>query len=98
MPRALLASVLRIAIAGVLLVVLGAITARGYQFFRELQAAEGERDSVRAEAQKLEKENVYLREDLEYYANPDNLEKKARELLNVKSPGQQTIIVIPNNR
>ena len=72
----------------------------GVQIFLTLReskvlAAKNADLSKRLEALTIEKNNIS--QDLEYYANPANLEKLLREKFNYKLPGEKMIIVIPNS-
>lgn len=55
---------------------------------RELAELRREQDAVRAE-------NDSVRADIDYYADPRNLVKAARDLLNVKRPGERLYIPVP---
>lgn len=43
----------------------------------------------------LQKENNMLKAEIEYFSNPDNLEKEFRARFNYKKPGEEMIIVVP---
>jgi cell division protein FtsB len=42
----------------------------------------------------LEAENIRFQEDIDFYSQPENLEKEARARLNLKKPGE-TLVIIP---
>ncbi len=71
---------------------------QGYQFSQKLSDEQDVLAEINSSSETVEDENRGLLSDITYYANPDNLEKKARELLNVKRRGQHTIIVVPRDQ
>lgn len=74
------------------------VSALGWQLYqlygqsRELSAALGE---IRGKAEEFQEENSRFNADLEYFANPENLEKELRSRFNYKKPGEKLIILVP---
>lgn len=52
-------------------------------------------DELQAQVLDLERENKEIEKDVEYYADPYNLEKELRARFNYKSPGEELLIVVP---
>jgi cell division protein FtsB len=57
-----------------------------------------ENETVEQKLQAVQKENVEIQNDWNYYQSPDNLEKNLREKFNYKKPGETMIIVVPPNQ
>ncbi|MDD5430780.1 MAG: septum formation initiator family protein [Candidatus Pacebacteria bacterium] len=51
--------------------------------------------SLTKEIEDISKENALLQADLEYFSNPENLEKELKSESNLKNPGEKLIIVLP---
>lgn len=45
----------------------------------------------------LKEEGASLEKELDYYANPLNIEKELRARFNYKLPGERTIILVPSS-
>jgi hypothetical protein len=48
-----------------------------------------------SEAQALARENERIEDDLDYYANTENLMKEFRSLFNYRKPGEELHIIVP---
>ena len=44
----------------------------------------------------FKKESAWLKADLEYFSEPENIEKELRARFNLKKPGEKLIIVVPS--
>ena len=53
-------------------------------------------DKLSLETTSLETENQEIESDIEYFSNPDNLEKELKSKTSYKKPGEKTIIIIPS--
>ena len=70
----------------------------GYQSYilqRERHDYSEEFKEARAQQQDLQADNERLREQIEYFSDPHNLEKELRERFNYKLPYEKLIIVVP---
>ncbi len=50
---------------------------------------------AKAKLEQVKGEQAKLQNELEYLANPRNLEKELRARFNLKKPGEKTIIIVP---
>lgn len=83
-------------IAGILFCVVSAVLFwQIFQLYLENRQTEGKLSSLESKTGILNAENQNLQADLEYLANPQNLEKEIRERYNYKRPGEKVIIVVP---
>lgn len=70
----------------------------GYQFYvlyaynRELNGVFG---VLNKKLESFKKESEWLKADLEYFSEPENIEKELRARFNLKKPGEKLIIVVP---
>ena len=72
----------------------------GYQLFNlYLQHYDLEKSAEKLNAQitSLNNENGNLNSDIEYFSNPENLEKELKSQSNYRKAGEQMIIVIPSS-
>ncbi|HZX00941.1 MAG TPA: hypothetical protein VFE87_00890 [Candidatus Paceibacterota bacterium] len=70
----------------------------GYQIYKiSLEAADASSKlaELRSEKNAMELDNSNLKSQIEYFADPRNLEKELRARFNVRLPGEKLIIVIP---
>lgn len=58
-------------------------------------ALEHQLNGLKSQVASLEAENARFQEDIDFYSQPENLEKEARARLNLKKPGE-TLVIIPN--
>ena len=52
---------------------------------------------IKASVESIEKENIELEKDMEYFSDPHNLEKEARARFNYRAPNEKMIIVAPKD-
>jgi|SRR3989344_2315175 len=57
-------------------------------------ALEQQLSGLQSQVASLEAENIRFQEDIDFYSQPENLEKEARARLNLKKPGE-TLVIIP---
>ena len=70
----------------------------GYQVYKiSLEAADANSKltELKLERNAMELDNNNLKSQIEYFADPRNLEKELRARFNVKLPGEKLIIVVP---
>ncbi len=77
------------------LLLMGVIGIQLYRLTAQRSALQRELETLRGEVAAFEGENERIRSDLTYYADPRNLVKAARDLLNVKRPGERLYIPVP---
>ncbi len=76
----------------ILLVVVGA---QVYMYWGRERLAASELETLRAELAKARLEEEKLKADLEYYQNPDNLEKELRARFNYRGKDEKLIVIVP---
>ncbi|MDP1689109.1 MAG: septum formation initiator family protein [bacterium] len=86
---------MRLAIIIVLTLIIGLISYQHIRFFYEWRDVEAEHATLQNQLQTIKKENENIAEDLNYFQNPENLEKEVRAQLNYKKQGEKVIIVVP---
>lgn len=67
--------------------------------FRETRAkkqVQTEIEKLKAEAEKINKENILSQEKLEYLESKDYQEKEAKNKLNLQSPDEKVVIITPS--
>ena len=70
----------------------------GYQVYKiSLEAADANSklSGLKSEKDAVELDNNNLKSQIEYFADPRNLEKELRARFNVRLPGEKLIIVVP---
>ncbi len=66
-----------------------------FNLFIQHADLENSSEKLNAEISSLKTENRDLTSDIDYYSNPQNLEKELKSQSNYKEPGEKVIIVIP---
>jgi cell division protein FtsB len=66
-----------------------------YLFWTEKGKISGEFEEVKSKLNETKVDQARLQAELDYLANPANLEKEIRARFNLKKPGEKTIIIIP---
>ncbi|MEK7195818.1 MAG: hypothetical protein AAB659_01085 [Patescibacteria group bacterium] len=70
----------------------------GYQIYKislEAGDASSRLSELKSEKDVVESDNNNLKSQIEYFADPRNLEKELRARFNVRLPGEKLIIVVP---
>lgn len=80
---------------GVLVIIVGLVSLQALSFWREKKSVLVDFKTLVEELKKTEEEQEAIQAELEYLANPINLEKEIRARFNLKKPGEKTIIVVP---
>lgn len=86
---------MRLAIIIVLFIFISLILYQNIRFFYEWRDVETQHASLQNQLEIIKKENTNIAEDLNYFQNPENLEKEVRAQLNYKKPREKVIIVVP---
>ncbi len=86
---------MRVVIIVILSIVLIGISAEIYLVLKERNQLNTELEGLSVRIDSLLKENENLQSDIEYFSEPENLEKELRLKFNYKEPGEKMIIVVP---
>lgn len=78
-----------------LLLVVVALSWQLYQLYRQSRELSVVLGDVTNKAEEFKEENLSFQADLEYFSNPENLEKELRGRFNYKKPGEKLIILVP---
>ena len=78
-------------------VALGLVWFEMISIYSESSDLAAKNDDMLAQIKMIEDENVILGEDIEYYSQPQNAEKILRAKFNYKKPGEEMIIIVPDN-
>ncbi len=66
-----------------------------FRRYREYRSEDAIRSALEAQVWQLRDENSKIGEDVEYYSNPDNLEKELRARFNLKKLDERLLIIVP---
>jgi cell division protein FtsB len=78
-----------------LLLVVGALSWQLYQLYRQSKVLNETLGEVENKVMMFNEENLQFQADLEYFSNPENLEKELRGRFNYKKPDEKLIILVP---
>ena len=84
----------KIAIASALFLFLVFALWQIYVFYGRRAEARARYEEVAGELETAQKENERLRAEVEYYKDPENLEKEARARFNYRDPDEKTLIFV----
>ena len=79
----------------ILSIILIALLAQDYFILKERNQLRKEFRSLTEKSENLAKENEKIKSEIEYYSNPENLEKELRAKFNYKKIGERMIIISP---
>jgi len=65
-------------------------------FWGQERSLNAQLDAIQAQLAKTQTQGAYLQQDVQYLANPANLEKELRSRFNYKKPGENMVIIVPN--
>ena len=84
-------------VAGIifLCVVLVLVGIRTYSFFAQERQLSRDLADIQARLTKAQYDETNLQSEVQYLANPLNLEKELRARFNYKKPGETMIIIVP---
>ena len=86
---------MKIAVVVALLIVLALVGARVYSFFAQERALGTDLADIEARLTKAKTDETNLQAEVQYLANPLNLEKELRARFNYKKPGETMIVIVP---
>lgn len=79
----------------VLILILAGLFYQLFGVYRDNRGLSRLLSELNQKEQSFQGENSRFLADLEYFSNPDNLEKELRSRFNFKKPGEKLIIVVP---
>lgn len=85
----------KIAAAIGLFIVLIVVGTRVYAFFVQERELNSELTDIQSQLTKAQANETDLQNEVQYLANPLNLEKELRAQFNYKKPGETMIIIVP---
>lgn len=65
-----------------------------YQLYLQNRTLRDTLSAVSGKVDNFKKENLQFQADLEYFQEPENLEKELRSRFNYKNPGEKLIIIV----
>lgn len=86
---------MKIAAAAILFVVLVLVGGKVWSFFMQERQLSGDLADIEARLTKAQYDETNLQSEVQYLANPLNLEKELRARFNYKKPGETMIIIVP---
>ncbi|MEK7062218.1 MAG: septum formation initiator family protein [Patescibacteria group bacterium] len=86
---------MKILIAVILIIILLFLLAQVYFIFKERNQLRREFRSLTEKSENLVVENEKIKSEIEYYSNPENLEKELRAKFNYKKIGEKMMIIAP---
>jgi len=86
---------MRLVIIIILCLVLIGVSAQIYFILKESNGLKKDLDDLNGRIGVLAKENSDLKSDIEYFSNPENLEKELKSKFNYKEAGEKMMIVVP---
>ncbi len=86
---------MKIIIAIAITAVIAMVLTYAYFSFQERQELKENLSGLNFEAEALTKENENLQSEIEYFSEPENLEKELKTKFNYRKPGEKMMIVVP---
>lgn len=86
---------MKIVIVIIIVIVIVMALAYVYFTFQEQRQIKGNLSNLNARIETLVKENEFLKSELEYFSEPENLEKELRTKFNFRKPDEKMMIVVP---
>ena len=89
--------VMKIAVAVILMLVLAFIGTQIYSSYREVHSLSTQYASISSQLDQAQAQEASLTAEVNYLANPVNLEKELRARFNYAKPGETMVIIIPSS-
>lgn len=86
---------MKIAAIVALIIVLALIGGRVYAFFVQERQLSADLTDIQTRLTKAKYDEANLQSEVQYLANPLNLEKELRARFNYKKPGETMIVIVP---
>ncbi len=77
------------------LILIGFLGVKSYQKFKETQKLERKLNFLKTKLGEIEKENKALKNQIDYFKEPQNLEKEVRKRLPLKKKGEKVLVITP---
>jgi len=87
---------MKIAAVVILVILLVFIGVQVYKFFAQERALSADLSDIQTRLAKAQSDENDLQNEVQYLANPLNLEKELRARFNYKKPGETMIIIVPS--
>lgn len=87
---------MKLVFAGLLVVVLIFIGIRVVSFLGEQHALAENLSDIQTRLTQEKEQEADLQQEMQYLANPVNLEKELRSQFNYKKPGETMVIIVPD--
>jgi len=82
-------------LAIILIVISLALLWQFYQLYLQNRILSDSLSVTKEKVDNFQEENLKFQADLEYFTEPENLEKELRSRFNYKKPGEKLIIIVP---
>ena len=89
-------SIKKILLIAALALVIIFLGVKVYGFWAQERDLSAQLADIQARYDKAQADNESLKQDIEYLANPVNLEKELRSRFNYKTPGETMVVIVPN--
>lgn len=86
---------MRLIISLIIIIVLAVSVYQLYQLYSQRVSLKSRFHKLDNETAALVKENAEIKENLEYYQNPENLAKELKSKFDYKRPGEDMYIIVP---
>jgi cell division protein DivIC len=88
---------MKIAVAVILMLVLAFIGTQIYSSFKEVHSLSAQYASISSQLDQAKAQEASLSAEVNYLADPVNLEKELRARFNYAKPGETMVIIIPSS-
>jgi len=86
---------MKIFINVLLAAIIGVLGWQSINLYQQYSVLSDSSQKITAESEALAKENANLDSDIEYFSDPDNLEKELKGKTNYKDPEEKMIVIVP---
>lgn len=86
---------MKIFVAIIIILMVGALAWGGYKLIRENQQLKIQAENLEKNLKNLQKDNLSLQAQINYFQNPENLLKLLKSQFNYREAGEKLIILVP---
>lgn len=86
---------MKLGIIIILIIILIAVLVQAYFILKERDQLKAKLDNLNDRLSVLLKDNADIKSEIEYFSNPENLEKELKQRFNYKKPGEKMMIIVP---
>ncbi|MEK7162743.1 MAG: hypothetical protein AAB696_00420 [Patescibacteria group bacterium] len=86
---------MRFVIITILSIILIAVSIQAYFILKERNQLKIKLDNLNDRLNILLKDNADIKSEIEYFSNPENMEKELKQRFNYKKPGEKMMIIVP---